>query len=87
VVVDAYALGLCSLSDSVRDRPGDRSSPIHLHFLVGYLVYDHEAEIAERLTDKPLGVNTLEAHPSVEINQIYDEKLYQAISLLLEQTP
>jgi lysophospholipase L1-like esterase len=54
---------------------------------MGFLVYDHETEIAEDLTDEPLSVNPLDAHPSAKLNQIYGEKLFQAISQLLDQTP
>jgi lysophospholipase L1-like esterase len=53
---------------------------------LGYVVFDQEAEIAERLTDEPLSVNPLDAHPSAKLNQIYGEKLYQAIAQLLDQT-
>ena len=54
---------------------------------LGYVVYDHEAEIAAHLTDEPLSVNPLDAHPSARLNQIYGEKLYQAIAQLLDQAP
>jgi hypothetical protein len=54
---------------------------------LGYVVYDHEVEIAAHLTDEPLSVNPLDAHPSARLNQIYGEKLYQAIVQLLDQAP
>ena len=50
----------------------------------GYLVYNHEQEIAERLNDQPLTVNTLDYHPSAALNQVYGEKLFKVIAELLE---
>jgi lysophospholipase L1-like esterase len=50
----------------------------------GYIVYNHKKEIAERLNDQPLSINALDPHPSAALNQIYGEKLYQAIIDLLE---
>lgn len=51
----------------------------------GFLVYDHEREIAEQLSDEPLTINRLDHHPSVNLNRIYGEKLYQTIVGILTQ--
>jgi hypothetical protein len=46
---------------------------------VGFLTYNHQAEIAERLQGRRLTINKLDGHPSASVNRIYGEKLYRAI--------
>ena len=53
----------------------------------GFIVYNHEVEITDRLRDQPLTINKLDGHPSASVNRIYGEKLYRAIAeqVLAEQ--
>ena len=46
---------------------------------LGFTTYNHQAEIAERLQGRRLTINKVDGHPSAAVNQIYGEKLYQAI--------
>jgi hypothetical protein len=45
----------------------------------GFVVYNHDFEIADRLGNASLTINELDGHPSSSVNRIYGEKLYQAI--------
>ena len=41
----------------------------------GFVAYNHQAEIAERLSGEVLAVNAVDGHPSAELNRLYGEKL------------
>lgn len=47
---------------------------------IGFVSYNHELEIADRLGAESPIINKLDGHPSAAVNRIYGEKLYQAIS-------
>lgn len=51
----------------------------------GFVVYNHEAEIAAQLNSEPLTVNQLDNHPSARLHQIYGVKLAEVIMALLEE--
>jgi lysophospholipase L1-like esterase len=53
----------------------------------GYLVYNHEQEIATQLNHEPLSINFMDAHPSAHLNRIYGEKLYHTIVDSLKPNP
>jgi lysophospholipase L1-like esterase len=52
---------------------------------IGFVSYNHEFEIADRLGGESLTINRLDGHPSAAVNRIYGEKLYQVISEQLER--
>ena len=53
----------------------------------GFIVYNHEVEIADRLGNQSLTINKLDGHPSSSVNRVYGEKLYQAIVQQLPVRP
>jgi len=53
----------------------------------GFIVYNHEVEIADRLGKQSLTINKMDGHPSSSVNRIYGEKLYQAIVQQLPVRP
>jgi lysophospholipase L1-like esterase len=53
----------------------------------GFIAYNHEFEIAERLGNQSLVINKLDGHPSASVNGIYGEKLYRAIVKQLSPQP
>jgi len=53
----------------------------------GYLTYNHEEEIAAQLSDEPLSINRVDGHPSAKLNQIYGEKLFLMVTILLDGGP
>lgn len=47
---------------------------------IGFHSYNHVHEIAQQLENESLAINILDGHPSVNLNRIYGEKLYQEIT-------
>jgi len=54
---------------------------------IGFRTYNHEEEIALRLQDRPLSVNTVDGHPSAELNRVYGEKLYRELEAAILAAP
>jgi len=50
----------------------------------GMVVLNVEQEFARRMSDEPMGVNPLDAHPSAACHAIYAQKLAQCIGKLLD---
>jgi lysophospholipase L1-like esterase len=46
----------------------------------GFIAYNHELEITDRLGNQSLPINKMDGHPSASVNRIYGEKLYQAVA-------
>ena len=49
----------------------------------GFVTYNHEREIPNRIVAESLHVNILDEHPSAELNRVYGEKLYRRIGDVL----
>ena len=45
----------------------------------GFVTYNYEREIRNRIVAESLHVNIVDEHPSVELNRVYGEKLYRRI--------
>ncbi len=52
---------------------------------IGFIAYNHEAEISRQLRNEPLSVNVVDGHPSVNLNRIYGIKLYEMIAKIITQ--
>ncbi len=70
----------------------DETLPIYLRWYhqarqtaeeLGFVAYDHEAELIEQLQPGQITINELDAHPSARVNQIYAQKLFEAIAAYL----
>ena len=51
----------------------------------GFVVYNHEQEIAAQLNDEALAINRIDNHPSANLNRLYGGKLFEIIQGLLEE--
>lgn len=51
----------------------------------GFAVYDHEQEFIEQLRPWEIPVNALDNHPSARANQVYGQKLFQALAAAVDR--
>jgi len=47
---------------------------------IGFVTYNHEQEIIAQLARESLAVNSLDGHPSANLNRVYGEKLHQVLA-------
>lgn len=47
--------------------------------IIGFTTVNVEAELAEEFNDKVMAVNSLDAHPNADVNEIYARKLFSLI--------
>lgn len=53
---------------------------------IGFISYNHEQEISDQLQEESLAINTMDGHPSAQLNEVYGKALYeQIVSRVLEE--